>query len=82
MKGLRDGAWDLVNPTDTLTDASNNIKSFRKWVFEVIWYIPWLNEADLVEYLKKYREHSNLILTKWKRVSNDDVYNTKASEVA
>jgi hypothetical protein len=57
MENLRDNAGELIS-------QDNLLKKFKEWIFEIIWYKPWENEADLIEYLTTYRMFQEQILKK------------------
>jgi len=65
MGNLRDNAGELIS-------QDNLLKEFKKWIFEIIWYKPWENEADLIEYLTTYRMFQEQVLKTKKSANNID----------
>lgn len=51
MKVLRDSAWEIIESPENL------LKIFNVSIFWVLGYKPWKNDAELIEYLNKYRKY-------------------------
>jgi len=53
MPNIIDRAWDEIDVNENL------LKRFRTSVFWIIWYKPWENDAEVVEFLNLYRQYLN-----------------------
>lgn len=63
-KEKRDWAGDIISNQNEL------LKNFKIRFFSVLKYKPWINDADLIEFLNKYRKFNNTKI--FKTINNKD----------